>query len=314
MQYQGHAQNVKDLSEASISQAILKLLGEKTKQVLYITGQGEADLNPNAGHFKSLNALLLKNNIVVSEQNLAKQPLIADNIELLVLINAQTDFSQRSQQAITDFIKRGGNLLILADNGKGYYRFIGEQVGVQFSDKQILNDSALAYQIKEKQYIAFDQASRYPPLQALSSLLLFPKVMTIDMQAAADWQLIPFLTTANSKNSYLLSNQTISEVTTPVSYGIEATRLVDDKRQRLVFIADSDFLSDQFIGTGSNQHFTLALVQHILSSDYQLNFSKRKVEPIYLSDDAKENLSGILLVFIPLGFLAFGLIIQRWFR
>lgn len=314
LQYQGHSENVKDLSEASISQAILKLLGEKSKHVLYISGQGEADLDPNSSHFKSLNSLLLTNNIIVSQQNLSKQPRIADNIEMLVLINAQTHFSAPSQQAINDFIDRGGNLLILADSGQDYYHFIGDKVGVHFSKSQLLNDSALAYQIKEKQYIAFDQASRYPPLQALPSLLLFPKVMTLDTETAVGWQLIPFLTADKSQNSLLLNNQTISEVATSVTYGIEATRLLNNQRQRLVFIADSDFLSDRFIGTGSNQNFTLALVQHILSADYQLDFSKRKIEPIYLSDTNKENLTGVLLLFLPLGFLLIGLFIQRRLR
>lgn len=319
LQYQNQAEHVRDLSEASISQAILRLLGEKTKQALFIIGQGEAGLSSEQSPYQKLTALLSKNNIVLSEQNLNKQPIIADNIKLLVLINASQAFTENAQQIISQYIEQGGNVLILADNSQGNYRFIGEQVGIQITNHQILNDSAEIYQIKEKQIIAFDKLSRYPPLNALSTAVIFPKVLAIDSKAAADWKLIPFLTTDKSNNTYLLDNQTINEVTTPVSFGIEAYRLIKDKdkdknkQQQLVFIADSDFLSDQFIGSGSNQQFTVALLQHLLASNHQFNFSNRTIDPIYLTEDESENLTGLLVLFIPLGFLAVGLFIRRCF-
>lgn len=107
---------VKEMNEANLTNAIIKVTREQDKVIYFLTGHGEHQIaDESAQGLKDAAEAIKKDNHLVREINLARQGSIPDSCTVLVIASPQTDLFPIELDTIKDFIDKGGKALIMLD-------------------------------------------------------------------------------------------------------------------------------------------------------------------------------------------------------
>ncbi len=117
--YQGRSENLRSLDEESISNAIQRLIIGGEQWLSTIEGHGERRFSGRANHdLGAFGDELRRKGYQIQALDLATQPQIPGNSQLLVIAGPQTDYLPGELSLIRKHIEEGGNLLWLTDPGK----------------------------------------------------------------------------------------------------------------------------------------------------------------------------------------------------
>ena len=106
------------LDEATLTHAILKLTRARQPVVYVMSGHGEPSLSDTerVGYSQAKQALETQN-YVVKALVLARHQRVPDDADVVILAGPRTELLEAEQAALTQFIDRGGNLLLMLDPG-----------------------------------------------------------------------------------------------------------------------------------------------------------------------------------------------------
>ena len=111
---------VSDLSEANLTNAIMKVTRDQDKVIYFLTGHGErsiADDSPE-GYKQAIDAIKTENHIVRSLNlvvNIARGGGIPDSCTVLVVLSPRANFFPGELDSIKNYIDNGGKALFLLD-------------------------------------------------------------------------------------------------------------------------------------------------------------------------------------------------------
>lgn len=111
----GRGTNVTDMSEAAITNGILKLIKIGTKTVYFTEGHGEADPEDAQGAegFGEFKKALEGENYAVKKVLLASQPKVPEDCEVLIVAGPMRPLLPHEIDAINDYLKHGGRALVM---------------------------------------------------------------------------------------------------------------------------------------------------------------------------------------------------------
>jgi hypothetical protein len=143
--------------------------------------------------------------------------------------------------------------------------------------------------------------------QAAKNVSLFPQAVAIDKSnVLTEWNTVDLLTTqenAWSETTLSASTQNVSydesvDILGPMTLGLLMNRnLDDDKQQRIAVIGDGDFISNSYLGNGSNLDLSVAVVDWLANEDSFIAI------PVKTTTDGQLNLTETQSLVIALGFL-----------
>lgn len=272
IEYQGRKQIIDSLSEPDISAALQRLNQPERKRIVFATGHGERGISDDgqAGYSKLAQALASKG-LQVTEQNLILQPLPAST-SLLVLAAAQSAYLPAELQQINSYLDSGAALLLLFDPDTPAPNSLLGVLGLQaMSGAQVFPD----YQDIGSAHPALAVQANYPPHPAssrLDQITAFPIAGGLITSANSGWQ--HRLLLQSDQRSWLefgdlqgeLSFDAETEVAGPISFGFSAER----GAQRVISIADSDFMANAYLEQLGNRALALALFSWLLDTDETL--------------------------------------------
>lgn len=330
LHYQGRSEKVQQLNEQQITNALLRLARQGDRWIVFLSGHGERDPLGEANHdLGSFGRELQRKGLKVQTLNLAQNPAIPDNTNLLVIASPQLALLAGETKIIREYLTRGGNLLWLTEPGDNMgLGPIAEDLGLEFLPGRIVDATTRLFGIQNPAFVLIPEYPMHAVTRDLTSLTLFPETVALEAQTEAPWTADPLLTTMERAWTELgpiegdvRYDPDTDERPGPLDIGIAFTREGaapetggEPRQQRVVVIGDGDFLSNSYLGNGANLDLGLNLI-HWLSHDDAFIAIRAKAAPdtqLVLSQTAQALIAFGFLFVLPGLLLLSGLLI--WLR
>lgn len=303
--------HVFDLSEQSLTNALISVSREKEQWLVFIEGHGErTPLSQENYNLNIWGEQLKQKGFKLQALNLIQNNKIPSNTAAVIIASPEQAWLEGEVNIIKNYIANGGNLLWLNDpNTHHHLSSLAEQLDIEFIPGTLIDPNAQLLGINDPQFSLINDYANHPIGEATSSVTLFPKAVAIEASPSdGKWQHISLLNsqentwssmTAIDKNDlpeFKLGHDTHG----PLSIGFLLNRPISDsdsQEQRIAIIGDSDFLSNSYIGNAANLELGLALMNWLAQDDELI------IIPVKTTLDNSLELSKIQSLIIGLGFL-----------
>lgn len=276
IEYQGRSEHLRspDPGESGLTNALQRVARSGERRLLFVAGHGERDPFGAAGHDLSGWARYLDARGIRSERiNLLDTNSPAVENTVLVIASPEVSFLPAELGRVVDFVDRGGNLLWLSDPGAPEgLEPLAERLGLSFEAGVVVDPtvSQVGMMLFGTDDPRVTLVARYPAhaiTRDFALNTLFPVAGAITTEKdAGEWRTTALLRTLS--NTWLERSEvsgTISldedDLPGPLTLGVALERgeAAPDtggeeagREQRIVAVADGDFLSNAFLGGGGN--------------------------------------------------------------
>lgn len=324
LEYQGRNEKISRVDESSVSNAIQRLLRQGERWLVFLQGHGERNPYGEANHDYSLFATQLAGKgYTVENLNLAQIGSIPENTDVLVLASPRTALLPGEITLLREYLSAGGNFLWLADPEQAIagLELIGEDLATGFVPGIIVDPTSQVLGLERIDFALVAEYPRHSITRNLSSLSLFPQAQAVEFYGDDDWQRQIFLQSdARSWNETgdlggeIVNGDNDDEIGGPLTIGMSLARSEHNSdgelfEQRVVVIGDADFLSNRYLGNGSNLEIGSNLVNWLSHDDRLISISPRPAPDtrLELSTWQQMLIAIFFLLALPLGLLVCGL-------
>jgi ABC-type uncharacterized transport system involved in gliding motility auxiliary subunit len=324
LEYQGRREKVSQISEANITNAIQRLMRQGERWLVFLQGHGEPNPYSDANHDYSLLATQLASmGYTIENLNLAQSASIPDNTDVLILASPRIALLPGEIDLLRGYVELGGNLLWLADpeQTSDGLELLADQIGIEFLPGIIVDPNSRLMGLDRVDFALVSEYPRHPITRYLNGTSLFPQAQALEFHGDESWQQQVFLVSdARSWNETgtmqgeVVNGDNSDEINGPLKIGLTLARSHhnDDGElfeQRIAVIGDVDFLSNRYLGNGSNLEIGVNLLNWISHDDKLIAISPRPAPDTRLELSQGELLAiGItFLLLLPAGLIATGL-------
>src|SRR5262249_53191849 len=126
--------------EQAITSAMIDLVEGKKKTLGYVTGHKEPALSAPTSPITLLKTFIENENIKFQELNLFDQPAIPADVNAVMIVGPQYDFSDREMQVLRDFWDKQGRFVIFVDPAANTPRLRAflDELGVKVNDDRLM--------------------------------------------------------------------------------------------------------------------------------------------------------------------------------
>ena len=270
--YRQREEHAKVATEEALTTALEKLARADTRWITYMGGRGERDLLGTASYdLGKLGAQLQRQGFRLHELSLAEAGEIPDEVAVLVISPGKQDLPPGEVDAILRYLDEGGNLLWLAEPGavRGLEP-VARVLGIAFEPGVLVDPTTQVLGIAHPAFVPVAAYPTHPVTENLDQVSVYPHAVGISWSQPPGWQTRGILSTglrAWSETGNLegeLRYDDGLDGSGPLDIGIAMERTVaaadtggEDREQRIIVIGDGDFLSNAYLGSGSNLQLAL---------------------------------------------------------
>ncbi|HFD79190.1 MAG TPA: ABC transporter [Gammaproteobacteria bacterium] len=329
--YEGRSEKVQELSEQSLTNALLRIARQQERLVVFLSGHGERDPHGKANHdWGQFGKLLEQKGIELRTLKLAESPKIPDNTSLLVIADPRVSPLPGELQILNRYIKDGGNLLWLTEpGGPGGLAPLAETLGVEVLPGTVVDATTQLFGISNPAFAIIPDYPMHAVTREMKSITLFPQAAALEVSAPEGWQAQPLLTTLDRAwteigpiSGTIRFDEDSDERMGPLDIAYVLTRPRKDNNaddnaggeQRVIVVGDADFLSNSYLGNGDNVTLGLNMFNWLNHDDRFIAITARTASDVNLElGGTAQMVIGFGFLFgVPLLLLASGLII--WWR
>lgn len=302
IEYQGRSEHLRspDPGESGLTNALQRVARSGERRLLFVAGHGERDPFGAAGHDLSGWVRYLDARGIRAERiNLldADPPAVENTV--LVIASPKVSFLPGELGRVVDFVDRGGNLLWFSDPGAPEgLEPLAERLGLVFEagvavDPTVSQVGMMLFGTDDPRVTLVARYPAHAITRDFDLNTLFPVAGAITMtEDAGEWRITELLRTLS--NTWLERSEvsgTISldedDLPGPLTLGValaggaEASPDIDDRaaagghEQRIVAVADGDFLSNAFLGGGGNLQLGLNIADWLGGDDRFIDIPSR---------------------------------------
>jgi len=317
--------------EQDVTSALLKVISEENKVIYFLTGHQERDPEGYGSDGYSMVANALRDqNYEVRTLNLAVTTTVPSDASVVVVAGPQTEFIEDELTRLQSYLIRGGKALImqdpLYDAGLGNILSIWQVrfgAGVVVDPASSLMGSVAAPVVEGYR---FSQITKDLPMT------FFPLARPVEQTGEDPTGNITFSplaeTTPQSWAEQDLESAEVqldTEVDTPGPLTLVATieslpivdweeaqvPVVPDLKTRLVLIGDSDFASDEYVGSLGNGVLFLNAINWLAEEESLIAIGPKGTQPrsVFLTQVQANLLFFVSVLLVPLALLAMGIIV-----
>ncbi len=324
----GRRENLPRVSEATVTNAIARLMRQGERFIVFLEGHGErAPFGQRNADFNVFAGRLEQKGFSIETLNLVKSPEVPDNATALVIADAVTELLPGEIQAIARWLDRGGNLLWLSEPGsRNNLDAIAEYLDIEFLPGVIIDPSSQVLGLDRVDFTLVADYGRHPITNAINAISLYPRARAIDYAGdEKDWKATALLySSASSWNETgplagdIGAGDNDGEQTGPLKLGWALTRSIQQadgalKTQRIVVVGDADFLASQFIGNGANEPLGIDIINWLSYDDALIAVNPKSAPDteLDLSRNAQIFIFVTFMLVLPLGLIVTGILIWR---
>ncbi|MCF6283349.1 MAG: Gldg family protein [Candidatus Polarisedimenticolaceae bacterium] len=328
LEYEGRLEQLQQLNERTLSNAILRLLGRPEAWILSLDGHGERTLKGKANFdLSEFNRALQANGHKSHNLNLTTTGFIPDNTGVLIIAGPRTTLTTEELKQIDDYLTRGGNLLLLVDSGsETALEPILNRLQMGLLPGIIVDTNGRRLGLENPAIAVITHYPEHAALDGFRLLTLFPQAKALEPLASNIWQHQALLITQHESwnetgqlQGEISHDAKADEQLGPLTLGLALSRerqtAQGPLQQRIIIIGGGDFLSNAFLANAGNQELGLRLIRWLSADDRQLVIPtlKRADSELHLSQTAKGVISFGTLIILPLLLLGLALFIP-WRR
>src|SRR5881628_2784788 len=313
--------------EQAITSAMIDLVEGKKKTLGYVTGHKEPLLSEGTSPITVLKTFIENDNIKFQDLNLLDLEAIPADVNAVMIVGPQYDFSDREMKLLRDFWDKQGRILLLLDPAAKTPKLRGflNELGVKVNGDRLMvflrtgiEELALTRDVQARFLGDSPITRRLADVRALflggtSSLTLEP-----DRVRASNIRLEPLIqaekgyfaeTDYNTDNQAKLQADAKQNSNVPLAIGaaVEKGGSADQRVQmnspRLVVVSNATFVQDNAITQDQQAlDFVSGSVNWLLSREQLIGIAPKISKPLTfsLSEEALRQLRWIVLVFMPL--------------
>src|SRR5215831_34037 len=322
--------------EQAITAAMIDLVEGKKKTLGYVTGHKEPALSAPTSPISLLKTFIENENIKFQELNLLDQPAIPADVNAVMIVGPQYDFSDREMQVLRDFWDKQGRVLVFVDPAVNTPRLraLLDEIGVKVNDDRLMvfvrtgiQELALTRDVQARFLGDSPITKRLADVRAIfvggtASVTLEP-----NRGRAANIRLEPLIqaekgyfaeTDYNSDNQVKLQADAQKAGDAPLTIAASAEKggsadaRVQVNSSRLVAVSNATFVQDSAIMQDQAAlDFISGAVNWLLSREQLIGIAPKIAKPLTFSLDpeALRRLRWIILVLMPLIPAAVGTIV-----
>ncbi len=309
--YDGRREKVTTLSEAALSQALVRLL-RPPRPAYFLNGHGERSPTGQANHDAGLlGAALVRGGFVLEELDLITGAAPAlDGV--VVVASPRLALLDRELATLLGYLERGGNLLWLMEPAEERNTtLLADYLALAVAPGTVVDPSTASLGLQRTSLIPVVDYGSHPITAGLDAVTLFPTVASLEVQALEPWQITPLLRTGTSAWTELDSEPGEStldpgagERRGPLLLGVAMERPWQGatgggdaaRQQRVVVLGDGDFLSNAYLGNGANLDLALNIFNWLTRADTLLDIR------LTATPDRQLDLSPQALSWLGMGF------------
>lgn len=302
----GGEERLQRISEQSITNALAQLGRDRTRWIVFVQGHGErdplGDANFDLGTFGQR---LRERGYRVQTLNLARQPVIPDNTDLLVLASPRSEYLPGELARLHQYLGRGRNLLWLTEpEAGGHLGELPSALGVEALPGVVVDRDARLYGADSPDFAVAGDYPEHPATVGFDRVTLFPQARALAARPAHGWSPRPLVRTREqswTERDPLRGGERIrfdpdAESAGPLTLAMAATR-GGQAGQRIAVVGDGDWLSNAYLGNGGNLELGLRLVGWLAGDDQRITIAPDR------PPDLNVALSRPLVMAIGFGFL-----------
>ncbi len=327
------------LTEEQLTNALVRVTRAQ-RQVYFLTGHGEYSFESEDNQGLSRFSNLLESNNVSSQSlMLGIKGSIPDDCDVLIIAGPRTDFTEKEQVLIEDYLNLGGDALFLIENV--VVTTPDKPLTAEQEDKKpALNNILNQWGINVENDIVVDLSSHvgddvgspatrnYMRHKAITAGLDYtfyvrPRSVSVLEDRRATIKLAPIVLSASKEKSWGETNRTLAihfdeGVDTPgpvpISFVIWEKKEEGEKTDtRIIVFTDSDFLTNAYLNQYSNAAMGLNVVNWLSELDYTVFLDQKEVNVERLDLTSKQRrMITALLFLMPLFIAAGGILV--WMR
>ena len=334
--YQGRSLKVNELTEAKITNAIIKLKKENKSTVCALVGQGELsveDITQNGFH--SLKIALEDQSYVVKEISISEKN-IPKECNALIILGPTQIFYPKEIEALTQYLNQGGSAVIgisailsKKEELPLGFRSLLSKWGINIREGLIIDPDAKKMGVDASLVpISFynphhevthdsTQSSYFPFARPIEFNLTVPTGFVTESLAKTNenaWAEFDIQSFIQGKAQY----NSLTDLKGPLSVAVASEGRSSDpktlKRTRLVVMGSSQLVNNQYSRLGGNLDFFLNTVSWVLEDESLISIRPKLAESgkVELSENAGGMVFMLIVVIFPSIFVLFGFLL--WLR
>lgn len=313
--YQGRSQHVTSDQEQAFTNALQRLARDQERFVVFVEGHGERSAVRAANHdLTEWVKQLFSKGYKAQPINLVDNQTIPDNTSVLVIAGPRLDYLPGELEIIKKYVDAGGNLLWLQEPGPLYkLDGLAKKLSIKFYPGAVIDYAGQLIGIDDPT-ISLVTGSLYSPhaiTENFEFTTLFPMAGAIEILESDLWRSKPILNTGDhtwvetGKLQGSVEFNKDEDTQGPLTIGLSLERDVETeegeeivtKQQRIVVIADGDFLSNTYLANSGNNELGTRIINWLSSDDEFISI------PPKIANDTQLNISATVLGVIGIGFL-----------
>ncbi len=321
-------------TEEALTSAIIKAKKREFKEILFVTGHGEKDLNnTEASGLKIFNQSLTDSGFILKEWNFVQQGLPQSQSALIMIVGPTQPFLPAEKTWLTDYLSKGGNLFVSLDPKERHeLQDWLKNYGVIFNNDFIISQLGILYGGPTKALgVSFDTnnpiTKRLPAKQAV----FFEKTSSIDISPSALEKFKISQMVRSHNNSFTVPElkekikmKDTKSLTMAVTVQTKQNNNSNEKDKdsekssnktgfHLAVFGDSDFLTNSSIYEGANRDLALNTVSALAGEEELISIRPKQPKGTKISLNRPQRTTLVLLyIILPCVFLFTGLWI--WYR
>jgi len=114
LEYNKKKQSIEKIDEQDMTQALIRVMSDKSKKMYFTEGHGEFSLSDSssAKGMGRLKTVLESKNYQVANLTLAQTGKVPDDADAVAIVSADQGFLEHETKALTEYAKNGGNLIL----------------------------------------------------------------------------------------------------------------------------------------------------------------------------------------------------------
>ncbi|HDT15026.1 MAG TPA: hypothetical protein ENN55_02335 [Firmicutes bacterium] len=330
----GAIERVELLSEEGITNALLRLVRDEVKKIYFTTGHGEPAIDAPHNDKNGISIFageLKKVNYGTGELEIFSEGKVPEDCAVLVIAGPKTDIFPGEADAISDYLLKGGRIVVMYPPMTGLpnleklmlkYGITAHNDIVVDNVSRMLGGDFLMPIISSYDYhkitAALGRTSSFMPMarsfnikSEINGIKLYPIAET-HPSAWGETDLAGIRQGRAAKDEKDYSAPLIVAAIADIDNGVFASGIQSvDTNAKIVVFGSVEFVLNNYIGTAANKNFVMNTISYLAEDEDLLAIPPKdnSFEPLFMSKVQGRMLFLIPAVFLPLLFLAAGIMV-----
>ncbi|HEY8270151.1 MAG TPA: Gldg family protein [Pseudobdellovibrionaceae bacterium] len=327
LEYKGRKNRIEKIEEQEVTNALVKVTREKDKNIYFVVGHGERDLEEakEANGLNALKVMLENNRYLVKTLALNLNAKIPEDADVVVIVGPTQKFLDYEIQGLEEYLKHGGNLLMAlkSKQTQGLEVLLG-RVGLEPMNNYVLNlvETAVGKGVQQGQTLGtvFSTTDEITKVFGKNEATIFRNPMSFKRDKVPEGVTIDDLVKA-PENSMSFSSLEIKgegpqgafTLATLAKGKFPGGKLDNiDKSFEMVVVGDTDFLGNQLLMQSLNRDLVLNSIASLAKEENLISVAPKENQVTKLNMTDANFYLFVFLFAIPIPLALLGTSLTLW--